>query len=47
MVDFMGSVRSCLFIFVFQQQNKVYPVHAMNAYMGSRGIAPLILNLGR
>jgi hypothetical protein len=27
-------------------ESKVFPVHAMKAFMGSRGIAPLIQNLG-
>ena len=27
-------------------EDKVEPVHAVKAYSGSRGIAPLILNLG-
>jgi hypothetical protein len=32
-------------IFLMSQKGKV-PVHAMEACRGSRGIAPLILNLG-
>jgi hypothetical protein len=27
-------------------EGTIFPVHAMKAFMGSRGIAPLILNLG-
>jgi hypothetical protein len=31
-------------VYVNKSKRNVVPVHAIKAYMGSRGIAPLILN---
>jgi len=30
----------------YAEKGKVFPVHAMKAYTGNRGMAPLIFNLG-
>jgi hypothetical protein len=31
-------------IYVVKDKGEVFPVHAVKVYMGSRGLAPLILN---
>jgi hypothetical protein len=31
---------------IIKKNGKFFPLHAMKAYKGSRGIAPLIINLG-